>query len=100
MFEQYKLNKYQEYIKAFVYDVVMKNENYYIQTYIVLKDDGDYEYIKFTKTKVTYREYYKKAISDLKKNGYKPLAQFVEEEHQRKVEHSKKLTRAKFNIIK
>lgn len=67
MFEQYKLNKYQEYIK-------------------------------FTKTKVTYREYYKKAISDLKKNGYKPLAQFVEEERQRKVGHSKKLICSKFNI--
>lgn len=99
MFEQYKLNKYQKYIKAFAYDAVRLENDYYIQSYIVLKKNNDYKYVKFTKMKV-YRSDYEVTIKTLKANGYRPLAEFIKENQLNKETNSKILTKSKFKIIK
>lgn len=97
MFEQYKLNKYSEYIVGFAYDVIVKDGiNVIIKTYLVIKKNGKYSFIYLNKSDKILSLDVECRLNKLENIGYKPLLYYIEE----KKEKDKTFAKGKFKRIK
>lgn len=96
MFEQYKLNKYSDYLYGLAYDYFQIQNHFTLQTYLVIKKDGKYSFIKFNKSKNLYDIDLDRDIQALQILGYKHLSYYIED----KKEKDKTFLKSKFTRIK